>query len=427
MSKQWVFRGRVAALALWLPAWLLLLVVINQPHTASLHTALVQAFVPLSLLFLIVQGDVLHRLVRKAEFWITIVSVSLMLVALEVALRNEVFPTSPELERLRVATHPEWWLFLPHHYSNFVMNPEFGTSEGDMINEHGYRGEEITLPKPEGVYRIVAIGGSTTYGTGVARWQDSYPEQLERILREESGDEQVEVINAGQTDYNTWESLTNLQFRVLDLEPDMVIIYHNVNDVQSRLVAPQTYQGDNAGRREIWNYEEQRWASHLVWQFPSQLLHEVVLRTGLARLPNSTQLQLYTTDPCTGVWATEECLGMPLLDVLAANPPIYYERNLRSMIAMAQANGVDVLLLSWAYSDQFGDYASREVYQQGFREHNEIVRALGAELDIYFYDFALDMPMERRYWADGRHLNSEGNRLKADLIAEYITQAGILP
>ncbi|MGV2433654.1 MAG UNVERIFIED_CONTAM: hypothetical protein LVT10_01075 [Anaerolineae bacterium] len=33
-------------------------------------------------------------------------------------------------------------------------------------NAVGFRGEEITYPKPEGVQRILTLGGSTTYGLG---------------------------------------------------------------------------------------------------------------------------------------------------------------------------------------------------------------------------------------------------------------------
>ena len=49
----------------------------------------------------------------------------------------------------------------PMPYLNYIPSPDYPDH-----NRLGYRGPEITIPKPEGVFRIVAIGGSTTYSTG---------------------------------------------------------------------------------------------------------------------------------------------------------------------------------------------------------------------------------------------------------------------
>lgn len=81
----------------------------------------------------------------------------------------------------------------------------------------------------------------------------TFPYQLERILRGDYGNNNVEVINAGVGGYDSWESLINLQFRVLDIDPDLIIVYHGTNDVHTRLVLPDAYQGDNSGRRKQWN------------------------------------------------------------------------------------------------------------------------------------------------------------------------------
>ena len=49
--------------------------------------------------------------------------------------------------------------FVGMPYVNFGLSSHY---QGH--NSLGYRGEEITAAKPEGVFRIVALGGSTTYG-----------------------------------------------------------------------------------------------------------------------------------------------------------------------------------------------------------------------------------------------------------------------
>ena len=115
----------------------------------------------------------------------------------------------------------------------------------------GYRGGEISLPKPEGCFRIVVLGGSTTYGEFINDDRQTFPARLEERLRD-IGYPRVEVINAGVPGYNSWESLSDLQFHALDFEPDLVIPYYGINDVHCRLVVPQSYRSDNSGRRVLW-------------------------------------------------------------------------------------------------------------------------------------------------------------------------------
>ena len=423
--KEWVFIVRRAILALWFPIWLVILVYLNMQQFES-HDIALRLFTPLSVLMIILMADIIQSLLKKAQFWLILVSIVVTVFATEFIYETFLAPQADTLSNLQVYTHPERWLFRPHHYANFVVNPDWATDEGDIVNERGFRGEEIMLPKPDGVYRIVAIGGSTTYGTSVLRWQEAYPEQLEQILSENYGYSQIEVINAGQPDYSSWESLINLEFRVLDVEPDMIIIYLNTNDVHARIVPPEIYRSDNVGRRRLWNFEEYALTNTRLEYIPSRLLQQLALLTGIADLPNR-DLDTYVSQPCTGNNASPDCLGMSFESVLEANPPIYYDRNIRSMVGIAQANNIDVVLMTWAHSPLFDDYASSNHYQQGYREHNEVMKIISLDMDTYFYDFVADMPTDMEYWWDGRHLNNIGNQLKAELIAAHLVSENALP
>jgi lysophospholipase L1-like esterase len=82
----------------------------------------------------------------------------------------------------------------------------------------------------------VAIGGSTTYTIKVEDDDKTFTQQLEWIIANDYGYRNVEVINAGVGGYTSWESLINLEFRVLNLQPDLIAVYHGVNDIHARLV-----------------------------------------------------------------------------------------------------------------------------------------------------------------------------------------------
>ncbi len=128
---------------------------------------------------------------------------------------------------------------VPLPYLNYGLNPAYHGH-----NSMGYRGPEIAMPKPPGTFRIVAMGDSTTYGLGMDA-SNAYPAQLQDILRQQYGYSNVEVINAGVIGYTSWETFINLSLRVIELEPDMVIIYDGTNDVSARTATADCYAGDN--------------------------------------------------------------------------------------------------------------------------------------------------------------------------------------
>ena len=114
-------------------------------------------------------------------------------------------------------------------------------------------------------------------------------------------------------------------------------------------------------------------------------------------------------------------LNGTLLETLEKNEPIYFERNTRNMIAVAEEFNVKVLLSTWAHSDQFKDYVNTTHYKYAIEEINNITENIGIIHKIPVYDFAKEMPKDKQYWFDGRHSNEEGVKLKSKLFADYIS------
>jgi len=97
------------------------------------------------------------------------------------------------------------------------------------INEHGLRGRSFPAEKAEGVTRVLCIGDSMTFGTGVAD-EEAWPAVLQGLL--EARRERVEVWNCGVEGTNTLEQGAFLEQRLLGLEPDLVVLSYYVNDAQ---------------------------------------------------------------------------------------------------------------------------------------------------------------------------------------------------
>jgi lysophospholipase L1-like esterase len=130
--------------------------------------------------------------------------------------------------------------------------------------------------------------------------------------------------------------------------------------------------------------------------------------------------------PCTGHHADASCLGVTVPQALEANAPIYFERHLRGLVALARAAGVKTLLMTWAHNPDMDDYASRPEMQAAFARHNEIIARVAREEGTGFLDFAPLMPQGKSLWADGRHMTAEGNKVRARMIAEYLVGSGLL-
>jgi lysophospholipase L1-like esterase len=289
--------------------------------------------------------------------------------------------------------------YVPHPYTAYALNPLYRSADGlSRHNSLGLRGAEASRDKAAGVYRIALIGGSSTYDTEIPDDHLTFAVQLERELREKYGHEKLEVLNGGVGGYNSWETLINFQFRILDLTPDLAIYYEATNDVFARIVPAAEYHRDGTGHR-------QAWANELRWWDNSLFLHYLGVQWGFSQRNT------------LGDWILVRHEGT---ETMEPNPPVYTRDNLEDLVALAKHHAVDLLLTSWASSAAKGDYIAEPRWQRGIAEHNDVVRAVAARNGLPFYDFAAEMTAEPEYWADGAHNNERGARRRAELFAAYV-------
>lgn len=149
------------------------------------------------------------------------------------------------------------------------------------VGEHGWRGPLRSPGKPEGCFRIVAVGDSTTFGMGCA-WEEAWPHQLEKMLnadeswREKHGN--TEVVNLGVPAYGPDQALAALTRHGLSYQPDAVIFHLCINDF-----ADVSFDHDWRMMGGITRYK------------PHYELEdgELVLRRSFAPLPRDARGQIY--------------------------------------------------------------------------------------------------------------------------------------
>ncbi len=365
-----------------------------------------------------------------------IVAVLLSLLALEIGWRFYVANFGTEYQRVfylysRAEIDALESIYRPLPFVNYGLSPT-----RDDINSLGYRGPEIAQPKPEASYRIAALGGSTTYGGYLDTYDLAWPHQLRQTLAADYGLNHVEVVNAGVPAYTSFESAVNFMLRVQDLDPDMIIIYHAVNDVTPRLVDPAYYSGGYEGRG-TWRYLDDPLPISALQRL---LMHKLGNTVPLAyalneQLPAPESIRRCQLDT-SGEQAVCANLGLTAEQVLAANPPVYFQRNLGNIIGMAQQRDIETLLLTWAYSPYpydapRGNVMTHAYQQAAVVEHNAIIRELASQRGVMLYDMAATLPIDREYWYNGVHQSAQGAaemaRQLAAFLVENVDELGGLP
>jgi lysophospholipase L1-like esterase len=118
------------------------------------------------------------------------------------------------------------WVANPH--TVFAMAPNFRGRQVGMdcnvvvaTNGRGLRDRDFAYEKPPGTLRVLALGDSFCYGSGVEA-AETYPKRLEGILKTPA--RPAEVINAGVSGYGTWHALQFLRHEGLRYRPDIVLL-----------------------------------------------------------------------------------------------------------------------------------------------------------------------------------------------------------
>ena len=132
---------------------------------------------------------------------------------------------APDKHSVAVFVRPSMWKRLWQE-----LRP--GTRQSDAmdlrVNARGFRDDEVALPKPSNLYRVVCVGGSTT-AEGLSGAL-TYPGMVKTKFARALGPGRVDVVNAGIFALTSQGEVGHLA-DYLALEPDLLVYYNFVNDV----------------------------------------------------------------------------------------------------------------------------------------------------------------------------------------------------
>lgn len=299
--------------------------------------------------------------------------------------------------------------FRPHPYIGWELTPSRISRDGEMSNPQGFRGPERPIAKKRGVYRVACLGGSTTF-TQKVKEDETYPVQLEAALRRAWPGLEVEVLNAGVKGYTTAESLMNLVHKVLDHQPDAIVVYHAINDLY-----PRTYPGfapDYSHCRRVWAPEEVEKSD------PLRLLERTatypLLRDSLTDYRKRGGLYYWVYPP--------EDLRAGV-DPRTRSTTMAFRRNLMAMCRVARSRGIACVLVSQAQNPETIEPGDAKPL---IAEMNEVTADVARAEQGLFIDAAKDFPGGDTYDpGDAVHMTGKGAGILAARIAEGMIAAGL--
>jgi hypothetical protein len=100
-------------------------------------------------------------------------------------------------------------------------------------NRYGFRERDFAVPRPPGVYRIMVLGDSLTWGQGLAV-EERYTNLLEYSLQQSFPAQKIEVLNFGVQGYPTTQERDVLQKYIRDVAPDLIVVGFCYNDPQPK-------------------------------------------------------------------------------------------------------------------------------------------------------------------------------------------------
>ncbi len=287
------------------------------------------------------------------------------------------------------------------------------------VQRLNFRDRTVNLKADEGVFRIIAMGGSTTWGDGIEHVSYTWSGQLETILNNEFPKRRFEVLNGGVKGYNLFQVMLLFIRYAVHYHPDLLILYINTADSADTL-GPYTY-------RELWLMKnEGRWdeiEKIMTKNTDPKAAQWIADAQGLLQ-----KSQLYNLLAGAVVKTRTESLS-PLAERISSlkevNPDNDYRANLLEMIKICKDKGIRLLLV-----DEYEVGVDPYPGSKGQRVR-KIMREQAAANGVDY--LALNDEFQERddkgsfvFSYDQAHLNHRGHEEVARTIARHLAAKVLL-
>lgn len=328
-------------------------------------------------------------------------------------------------------------LYVPDEKTVFALAPNFrGSQVGRNFNvaietnSKGLRDRDFSYKKSSRVFRILVLGDSWTFGSGVEGGK-TYPKVLEKLLNQKYPEKEWEVVNSGVSAYGTFNELAFLKKEGVKYSPDLIILgFFPVNDIFDN-ASPYRFKVNENGElisrksKQGFFYRIKvfiRLHSHL-FRFAGDRYHLFLYYTGLEK-PERDSCEIFKTsysDPIRKAWKKTENLILQIWEIAKSNdskflivniPRLYqvYPHHWSKFVKMYQQNSISL----------DSEKPSKHLNAFGKR-HGILVLDLIPLLKKHSFPESLYLLPANGHWS------ADGHAVTAEYILEKIIIEGIAP
>lgn len=337
----------------------------------------------------------------------------------DLRIRDQEFFFHPYLRYTQVPGHVT---VRPHgSYVSHIM-----TDSAGFIHTGDPQRNPAALAKPKGKsYRVIFIGGSTTFGLGASRNETTIPALFEQELRKVWPDVDFLVLNAGVQGYPSTQERLLYELYLSDLDPDLVVALDGVNDAKFTADLPQwrPYFSPAAAIDEPQfvgihrPYVQLANMAKSLISFPEPLASLALLRRGLSRLELATVTQARHDPP----GSYDPRAAIQLRDNLTAEAIDLAAHKRLGLFVLQPYLGAGKDNLTKDEVEILDDYRNRlDKYNHHYADFKPIYDDLGkrfANRPIRFVDLrSLFSDIKSDIYVSLAHYNDMGNKVLADTM-----------
>lgn len=275
----------------------------------------------------------------------------------------------------------------------------------------------------EGPIDIIFFGGSTTECFFVDE-DKRFPYLAGELLSQQIG-EKVVTRNAGLMGKHSMKSNFDLMVRGTQLNPKIVVLMHNINDLVQLLYVDGYYDGPLSRRLIAFPDVTERNRS-FIYRFGYQL-KEWIFPNLYKKFTQMLSRDQMDEDEWSGWRASEN--SERAIDGIK----VQFEKSLRTFISIARSHDMEPVLMTqfnrMDIEDEFivQNYylnARYGIHHEDFfqysHEFNEVIRDTAEKEGVLLIDLAILVPSTSEYMYDAVHLNTTGSVRTSEIIAESL-------
>lgn len=322
------------------------------------------------------------------------------------------------------------FLFYRHNRLDHALVHNMNYFGWASVNAQGFRGDRPTRKSADSAFRIMTVGGSTTFDSDVTRDDKAWPSRLEHYLNATPGSIPVEVVNAGVPGYHALDNLIRLQTELYRYHPDVILLYDGHNDLLGTLQSQRLHTNADSGDR------------------PGEIVPESTIRHWLTRHSllyaklagrmKAIRFRAPGSNPAATPTAEEWTQALE-------HGAEHFRHDITSFVVLARSMGIQVILVEnvhvthpdsvmernplvvqeWLRTVPF---APPDVVFRGYQSYNETIRQVALEQSIATLPtttFGLH-GVPQFFPTDPIHFSDAGADSMARRTAEWLELSGVL-